>query len=1074
MRFVVWVFIFVGILGCNANLSRKGAPPAELPPQQGSERDYRAGMMAYGSRYPLEHCGAAAGEGELPVRIGPIDLQYGSNFPSSSRSAVHFYIVSSGRTLFELRSQRPHQGEQRLLVRITDPEDRLVYWGYQESASANAPTKEFVDPIVPPARGRLCLGTAGTYQVRVYGNRNVDVTAAVSRDTPYGVLFPYLNYREWVGQPSEMFFWAPVHRKIPLKLSLTGGEAASGLSVTDLTANQTPTLPDIVIPPDSTLEGHEMRIRFARPKWEFRANGFPLILTNTQEAARAIRASLYRISQGVYRGLLVSHRFQVEIAENILPALAREVGDRAQLFQASGTNYPATQAACTQPVGLNEARRSYFLTGGWYAPFAATKWVLGLDDGGRPWQSVDPTSRWMGGVGLSQLGAQVCALSEDCTNGSACVSGKCSQPFGENTDYWDTFRPLRYEGTGTYPAGFSPTSGILAAVGFSSTHFHPCNFYGPSRANAPAAYPALLARAALSNLADFLVLPEEGFWAGNYDSSEYAGGAGFAVGPKTSPAFAFVAPHLSTYFRSPRGPNPWGPEGESVGEAAHRTWAEGIRMVQDRMYLNALVTARNQSAHFLLAFRHHFEGSRGLVWADLMSGLSRNWASWFVDNAHPAGYYQESLGPSPSYNGMTHWHMAAYLKSTEEDREGPDRKMRAALEKSYEYFNHSVVREPSGEPNDGYSYGHRIGNGITLEQWGGARNIVMDSPSVGLWSPVVSFSKAVSALQNIAQQFESQVAALFSGGEYRGNVSYEGIYYDGENRVAGRLPSEEVGSFTRLVEKEFLAVKRGTYYAQAYFGKPAPDPYYVSKRDSMRDFSPLENIAPGASGQTSIDLYHFAPFNGGGLAIVGSSFGASIQAANWSPLTHHGLIAEKSENGKVQRYWEEYFSVDFNLDAQNSKLEVTGTLEQLPLEYSRRYEFRETEIAVTVLLHAKSAFSVLDLAEVLPFASCSRARCVDGSLINRKQDGTVFAFIGQGPGAFAGYPLSATGLRVSDSRNRFFELLFSGAQNLQLAQHGLRFDYYGDESQISWLKVKLPTTFSAGQNYQLDYRLVLP
>lgn len=1077
MRNVFRVAILVGLSACDGNLSLKNPNPSTtLPPLQAPERDYRAGMLAYGSRYALDYCGAQSATMPLSNQVGPIDLQYGVNIAETSRSAVHFYIVSDGKTVAELLTRRPFPGsEQRLLIRVTDPDDRLVYWGYQQSATANSPAQKFSDPVVPPADGRICLGTTGTYRVQIYGNHNVDVALALSPNAQYGVSFPYLNYRAWPGQPTEMFFWAPVHRAIPLKLTLSGGEGLSGISVTDMTRNSDiTTLPELVIPPDPALEGHEMRMRFARPGWVFRATGFPLILSNTREAAKAIRGSLYRINQGLYRGALVSHRFQVEIAENIIPHLLNEIGDAAQLFRASGANYPATQAACMNPNGLNAARRAYFLIGDWYAPFAAAKWSLGADQSAIPWQNVNPSSRWLGAVGLSKLGAQLCERSDDCVNGTACVGGKCEREFNESVDYWDTLRPLRYEGSSVYPTGLSPTTGVWAAVGFSATHFHPCNFYGPKSAGAPAEYPALLARAALSNLVDFLSFQAEGHWAGLYNSSEYSGGAAFAVGPKISPAFAYVAPHLTTYFKKSRGKNRWGDERETVGEAAHRTWAEGIRLLQDRIYLNPLVTARNQSAHLLLAFRHHFEGSRGLVWADLMSGLSRNWASWFVDNAHPSGYYAESLGPSPSYNGITHWHMAAYLKSTEVDPQGPDQKMRVALERSYDYFNHSVVREPSGQANDGYSFGHRIGNGITLEQWSGARDIVMDSPAVSLWSPTVSLTQALNALRNLARGFDAYAESLYAGGEYRGNVSYGGVHYDGENRVTGLLPSERAGSFDHLVADEFLAVKRSTYYAQVYFGKPAPVPFYVSKRDSLRDPIALENLPPGASAQTNIDIYHSAPFNGGGLTIVGSAFGASIQATNWSPLTHHGLVLERNEGGRTKRYWEEYFSVDYDFDSTASILEVRGTLEKVPLQFTRRYQFRANEIGVSVLLRAQSAFSATDLAEVLPLASCSRPDCAQEPLINRKREGTLFSFLGEVPGSVPMYPVVANGMRVSDSRNRFVEVRFTGNQNLAFANHGLRFEYYGDETQVSWLKVKLPNSFSTNQTYQLDYRLVLP
>ncbi len=49
-----------------------------------------------------------------------------------------------------------------------------------------------------------------------------------------------------------------------------------------------------------------------------------------------------------------------------------------------------------------------------------------------------------------------------------------------------------------------------------------------------------------------------------------------------------------------------------------------------------------------------------------------------------------------------------------------------------------------------------------------------------------------------------------------------------------------------------------------------------------------------------------APFVGGGLTMFWTpDFGSSVLAGNWTPLTHHGLVA--TDGVTEVRSWEDYF-----------------------------------------------------------------------------------------------------------------------------------------------------------------------
>lgn len=507
----------------------------------------------------------------------------------------------------------------------------------------------------------------------------------------------------------------------------------------------------------------------------------------------------------------------------------------------------------------------------------------------------------------------------------------------------------------------------------------------------------LLFRAAAASLRDLMALGEDETWRGvGSDLTDYSGLMAFTTTQKTFPPYRLAAPYMP--------------------EDVREVWTEGLRHVVDRLFTESLVTARNQSSHFLVAFQDFAEGSSKPRYAE----MARTFAQRFADGQHPAGFHMELCGPDASYIGMTHWHMAVYYQQSK------DPVILESLRKSYRFFNHTVAPEPDGQMLGGCNFNHRVGNGFYNEQWLGAKGI-LDAvlPEVGIWASV---PREVTAEDELDTLLESPPPYSMI------NLNTPRCLYWGEPNSAQPWPVFEKERFIHEFAGELVAVRRPAYYAVIYVGKPVPDPYYISKREGFRLLTDVEN-----SGGTAHER-KVTPFLGGGLSQFWTpQYGSSVLAANWSPLTHHGLVATR-DDGK--RYWEDYFETTYELNRDSGELICSGQVENTPLTYTRCYRFNEDKIIVDLELRADADITLAAFHENIPFAA--------GDVKSR------------------GAELIMNGhLQVVDETGAGVTVSFENSREVMLQPDGLQ----RNGLQFTRAEVPLPSVWTAGETHNLTYTL---
>ena len=857
------------------------------------------------------------------------------------------------------------------MVRAFNDDERTTFWQYLEPgqlAGEYHPGDSEVWGIplsVPsvPKPGDLFLDTDisleshGVNQVRVVaGGGNSLASFKLPGKTAYGVSFQNGTFSAWKDQPETMYVYIPPHAET---LQLAGGP----VRVFDETGKErvSTTGTDLSKPVEIPVSVTKVvwRVEFPKPKdWQFRAAGFPFILCQTPEAARAIHASVEELPDGT----VVCHKFQRRIAELLPKLLAPEKVGRAQDL--------IVPLSSKRKEWLNDPERSALLL--------SSNSIFGSIEDSLKKQNVDPTSHW---------GGSISGWEEH-----------INLPTPQNR--WDRLKSV----DGLW-AGASSNNGSaaenLAQAALIDAPFNP--YFGKKE---------LLNRAAAASLRDLMVMGEDEVWRGVCsDLDSYPGAMSFPVAQKTFPVYALVAPHMSQEVRD--------------------VWTEGLRHIVDRSFPDGLVTCRNQSSHYLEAYQCFANGSGDPRYFD----LARVYARRFAAGASAAGYHMEQSGPDGSYIGMTHWHMAVYY------RESNDPVILAAIKKSYQFFNHTVAPEPDGNMLGGFNFNHRIGTGFYGEQWGGARGILDDVlPEVGLWAMTPKKKKDIA---EDAKRLSSRLDLPSDPKAHPSDIGTPRYLYWHAPNTTGVWPAREKNSFTRNISNELIAIKRSNYYAVVYVGKAAASPFYISAREHFRDPFLEDAENKGAV----VNVRKITPFLGGGLSMFWTpEYGSSILGANWSPLTHHGLVATGSDG---KRSWEDYFSTHFVLNEDPSELTITGKIENQPLTYTRRYLLGEQELGVELEVTADKDVQLTSLQENLPIAA--------GSI---KSDGAQIRMNGEDKGQ-----AKADKFVISDSHGQGVEVVFNEPQWLFVQRNGLQ----SNDLQVARVDVELPAQIRAGQTVRLSY-----
>lgn len=877
----------------------------------------------------------------------------------TANPVVTVYVLPGRQpTEVQIRAQ-PVRRSDRILVRVLDPDERPLLWEYRELESPRATSSGGASPFTA-ADFTVQLSKAGLHEIRIVaGERsNTRVTLELPDDMAFGVCFQNGPFRTWIPTAHRLYASVPPHAE---RLLIKGGP----LEIRDANGK-------LLVEQDSTAsgtvgvvagrEGEIWEFRFpGRPAAEFRAAGFPVVLSPRRDWAARIGAGVERLPDGT----VICHPFQRRIAALLPDLLGRaNVGETAEII-----------------VPLRKFRKEWLEAPerslGFLGPYGVFAGIEETLNG----QNLDPSSHWGGSL-----------------RGWA---SRISAPPPSNR--WDRLCTL----PGLHAGASDQYNAAAENLGRAALLDLPGNPYFGRK--------ELLYRAAAAALRDLMALGEDEVWRGaRSDLSDYPGPMAFALAYKTLPVFRIVAPHMAPEVRG--------------------VWTDGLRRLIDRFLPEYIVSARNQSAHFLQVFQDFSEGSGEARYED----MARQFAHRFVAAAHPSGYFAESGGPDGSYAGITHYHLGLYYRRT------GDARVLEALRRSYHFFNHTVAPEPDGRMVGAFNFNHRIGVGFEVEQYRGARGLVSGSlGEVGAWagsprSPFEERSARQAASKRVNRWLDLPPKGLHS-------VYLARLDWPGGAPLRALFPCVETNRFTRDLGGELIAVRRRAYYATLYVGKPAPTAFYIRGRTRLRGALGCEE-----RGQLEdADVKSISPFLGGGLSQFWTpEYGTAVLAGNWSPLVHHGIVATSAEK---LRFWEDYFATTWQWEHEERRLVIRGRLESLPLRYVRTYNFDEDRLDVSLELVAEAPVDLAQLVENVPIAvgesKSQRIRVESRNAASRSAE--------------------ATSVLLRDATGNGVEVVLGRPQSVNVEVKGMRYR----SCSIGWLQVVLPSQMQPGEPVKLVYSM---
>ena len=896
--------------------------------------------------------------------------------PLRPAPSVALYVVGDGQPcqarLLIREGEKPQA--HRILVRVFDPDETLVFWRYVEYVNPDSvgdvPRHPDIElrPLESAQGVRsvllnvpLDLKRTGVHQIRVSrGGGQSTVGLELERPLEYGASFGNGLYSGWTSELTPLFVYVPPHAE---QLTISG----QSLNITGIDGAKLAELPGGGSRATLPVSKTDVVWRFepSAADWSLRATGFPLILCSSEPAAKTIRASVEVLPDGT----VVCHKFQRRIAEMLPKLLAPEnVGNTKDLIVPLAERKDAWLAAPQQNAKLKNA----------FLP-TIEKWLRG--------QNLDPNSHWGGSLaGWKKF---------------------IDQPAPANR--WDRLRSVK----GLWGGASSHYHAGAEHLALAAVHNAPTNPYFGKR--------ELLYRAAAAALRDLMALGEDEVWRGvGADVNPYPGMMAFAVGQKTFPVFGIAAPELPVEVRT--------------------LWGEALRHIVDRSYPDGLVSARNQSSHYLVAYEAFADGTD----KPLDHAMSRLYARRFVRGQHPAGWHMEATGPDSSYTGMTHWHMGVYYFMSK------DPIMLESLRRSYRFFNHTVAPEPDGKKIlGGFNFNHRVGEGFYFEQWGGAKGVVDDScPEIGLWADLERRYRNTPEAQAKAAASVTKFLADPKIPRYAGIATARYLGWAPPDR-SGVLPALEKEPFIRNLCDQLIAVKRPGYYTTCFVGKPAAADFYIRQRHDFR--LPLPENAENSGG--TFNVRKITPFLGGGLTGIWTpEYGHALLATNWAPSTHHGIIATNADG---KRYWEDYFAHSFTLDTEKGTLTIKGRIESVPLDYVRTYEFHDNAIAVHLELTATQDLALNNLIENIPVARGAWKSRGAEIAADAKTDGAVIT----------------NRVTITDKQGAGIAIVLDKPRELHIQPEGLQTGGWR-KLQIGRVAITLRPTLKKGETETLSYQLV--
>jgi len=317
------------------------------------------------------------------AHIGPIAVQ----------PVAAVYLVSDGQgasvNVTVTRNPQAYNPMPRFLLRVFDPDERMIHWRYVEYHAADTlpdvqPHEGIELPVVeePPAANKLlhevtlALDQPGVYQVRIStSSREVMLDIDSDRELGYGISCQNSDYLPWPEQPYKLFVYVPPHTE---RLTMRGGPYISHTEGGRVHFNQgAKSSPEHTVDIPAGETDTVWTFDFPVPDdWTLRAAGMPFILCNTDQAARDIHASVEVLPDGT----VVCHKFQARIAALLPEVLSEEnVGRTEDLIE---------NLADRREAWLADPLRNLILTKAF--PSVIEKWLRA--------QNLDPTGHWGGSL----------------------------------------------------------------------------------------------------------------------------------------------------------------------------------------------------------------------------------------------------------------------------------------------------------------------------------------------------------------------------------------------------------------------------------------------------------------------------------------------------------------------------------------------------------------------------------------------------------------------------------------------------------------------------------------------------
>lgn len=499
-------------------------------------------------------------------------------------------------------------------------------------------------------------------------------------------------------------------------------------------------------------------------------------------------------------------------------------------------------------------------------------------------------------------------------------------------------------------------------------------------------------------------------------------------------------------FHFTRFTQAWALIGPSLPERERHVIGQGMRAVADRLLVGRVGLTTNQWSFIPVGIYQVYQGSGDERYRD----WARRHVTWMLrggppsDGVHsdseaggglqPAGYHAESGGPDATYNGLTLEHLALLA------REFDDAQIAASVQKSYQFFNHTLVPHPLDSKKPGFGaadYAHRTPGSWWSPQGGGGLVYMADQlPEAGMRAGFGYFSdpRSPDALERFRELFVYNPESFYNdpaGGASRiGGGRTNAWQFFPKAPKKGIYPAEESGEFFRDFGDEFFFAKRGNYYAMVYAGS--------SKPAWMRS-------------RAGDDILQQFPQNGGGLSLLWSKdAGPFLIGRNLGAYAAHSLIARKGDKEFKNDYWatkvREYKPDEWTLV-------VEGKMDGLPLAYTRTYRFGADSLEMNLEISATEDVRLSSFQEVLPLA----------------QEKDFYMEAWAGARSVKAEPLEdRSELRLGSSqKSASHRLVLSPPRTVQRAS-AKGYSYRKEESTIRPLAFDLPVEWKAGQSQKFS------